>query len=330
MAPRNPKKQKSKITVASRRPVIRKSRSSRPKASRGPRAMDAYLRLLADPCGADLTAPPYSGADTGYMIRVTDTIRPGAGGLSGGVAGNGTTLDGMVTFTPGNVSGSTGNISCFGGTGTTLTTVQAGFANFITQGMVAKFRPVAACLKFVPSGPYANRQGVVGMAYSTGIPYNVPTTLSAAVALSGATRVNGTGSTPHEVRWMPTSSDESFNIGGGSGGGSLSIILSGVDATFTTGTTANINGYFEYTAVYEWVPQLTGTNSTGVTMAPKAPLPFTTQDVLATIREPSRLIFDGVVSGLTSAAKNVAIGLLTNGVRTMTDRQSSMPMRLTY
>lgn len=324
-----------------------KSNQRKPKArkAKAPRAVRMYDssavladprargwdELLRDPCAAPLAHPCYAGMDTGYLIRTTNFFTPT---VATATTGN-LQIDNILAWTPYNLSSTTSvnyssNLANFA-----LPAVsQTGFNNFVTSSVVKKWRPVAACLKWIPSGAYQTRSGTVASGYSMGTIFQNADTDLFSQARSAAQRYCGNGAEAHEVRWLPTPVDENFtdvaasNVGGA---GTVFFALQGVDAT-GNGTTATLNGTYEFTAVWEWVPSVLGATSTNVSPVP--PPPFTSQQILSSIGDVGAYIFQGIrKSGMMGAAMQAGsmavTKLLTGGVGLAGVRGGAMPM-ITY
>jgi hypothetical protein len=89
-----------------------------------------------------------------------------------------------------------------------------------------------------------------------------------------------------------------------------------VDSTYATNTSASFNGYCEITTVWEWVPQ----KANGISVAPRAPLPYTSQQVLSTIGDLGAYLFEGVRDvgrGMVKAGTFAGVRYLTAGVAQM-------------
>lgn len=293
-----------------------------------PRVMSAateWLKLLADPCGGNLVSPCYSGTDSGYLVRTTDNVAITATG-SGMVAGTTVACSLILSYSPSaTTSGTTnaaylatafapggadpGSITASG----TSSTVFSGLpvTNFINNSTtpVNRYRPVASCLRWVPTGPYASRQGVVGLGYSAGAVLNQSGLVSYNSYQALQQHYAPNGSETHEVRWLPTLVDERFtsNETNVVGGGTLTLMLRGVDGVASSATSALINGYIEVTTVWEWTPAAT----TGLVLAPKVPNPFTTQGVLSTITDLGAFLFGGVVGGMGTMGTRLGAGVVT-------------------
>lgn len=287
-----------------------------------------YLGLLADPCSGTLAHPPYAGTDAGYLVRTTELIGVSAtdgSSLTPGATGK---MDAIVSITPSGyisyarLNGATTQVG-----GNITLGNSAGTASFLSTAAVRRFRPVAACAKWVPSGPYATRQGTVGTMYGVGTIENAGQVTTATAMLATCTRTAPNGGEMHEVRWLPTSFDENFTTATAFalGGGTMTIVLSGVDGTASNATNLNANGFVEVTIVWEWTPSSTA----NVTVNPQAPMPYTTQSVLSNIGDMGAFLFQGVMKageGIVRGAATGAMVGLTAGVRNYATRGRSMPL----
>lgn len=286
---------RSRVVRAPRKAIIQTAQMS---VLRDPRAL-AWDRLLRDPCSAAMAHPCYAGADSGYLVRTTDLYTPTVTttGLSvGGVS----FIDVTFQATPFNASLTTGCLVGSGMTGTNYAAAAIGYSNFVTNigTAVARYRPVAACVKYIPFGPFANRAGLVGSAYSPGMLLVSGDSAKPSSTLPMSQRMVPIGEEIHEVRWLPSAVDEAFTTTGATaqtGAGSIFMVLKGVDATNQSATVASLNGSFEVTIVWEWIP----TAATGAVISPQAPLPYTSQQVLSTISDMGNYVFHGLRSGVS-------------------------------
>lgn len=335
MVARNKSQRQPKRTQKSRPKVraVRARKSGRPAGGMGGALADPRVRawdqLLRDPCTSNLAYPCYGGLDTGYLIRTTDYFTPI---ITGGSLTNGPgTCDFVFQITPSNFSTTSGTVSTGAPTsGAALNSVgQTGWANFITSATVARYRAVAACVKWLPSGPYSTRSGTVAMGL-------IPGTAIAATQAFNTPQVRAmcqhyapNGAEAHEVRFLPTSEDENFTTSGAPidpGAASLLTVLTGVDSITTGTNTVTLNGSFEITICWEWTPAAAAGS---ITSSPKAPLPYTSQQVLATIGDLGSYVFQGVRTaasnpGVMRAAVYAGSQLLTNGVRVRATRGRSL------
>lgn len=317
------------------RPKMRPRPSRAAQTSVVPRVLSdiraaSWERLLRDPCNAQLAPPCYGGADTGYLIRTVDTFTPTGGGVAF-VSGSTIPVDATFQWTPYNLSATTGLLYAAAASGATMPPQTAfGFGNFIVSPSVRRYRPVASCIKFVPTGPYAARRGMIAANYSAGQVFftGVPNTVSAANAFNACQHIASLGSQAHEVRWLPTAVDENFtdiSVGNNTGAGSSVFVLREVDATATSATTFTINGYLEVVTVWEWIPN----TLSSVSISPKAPTPFNTQQVLSTIGDMGAFLYDGVrATGMGVARAGVREGMryLTGGYGGSRTRGATMPL----
>lgn len=308
-----------------------------------------YLNLLRDPCGGELISPPYAGTDAGYIVRTTDILTFSATG-AGMTVGSAVACNAVVAYSPLNVTGNTTNAAWIGaaqapgGSGTPIISgaIAGGFLNtnvqnFITTtATVIRYRPVACCLKWVPIGAYAARAGVVGLSYIPGTPYQGAVSLPSYQApLAASQHTSPNGSEQHEVRWLPTASDETWTFAGNGsqivGAGTVQLTLNGVDGVATSATVAVPSGYIEATTVWEWIPN----ESQGLTLNPRVPVPFTTQGLLSNIRDLGSFLFSsmgsnmgmggsGSLSRSVMAAVKGGVKLLSGGYGQIQDRGPTM------
>lgn len=277
-------------------------------------AMGPYLRMLADPCGAPLAHPPYTGTDSGYLMRSRVTFQADNG------TGSGTSADFFLQWTPAGAA-SNGFVRRADGDNTYTTVTKS---DFLTSGVVAKARPVASCLKWVPTGPVTSRKGVVGLGYAQGqlVTAGATTTLVANL-MNSCSMLSANGSTPHEVKWLPTIADEVFTNPAVSfdtevSGGCVYVALLGVDAT-----SGVPNGYFEATTIYEWTPAV----NQGAAPAIAKASPFSTQQALSRIRDVGEFLFGDSMAAIGSAAREAAHGAVTTmltGATYMASRRGGM------
>lgn len=311
-------------------PNNKKQQNKPPKEKRS--RLDApaqdWLNLLGNPCSGKLSRPCYAGTDAGYLIRTIDvlTIDFASTGL---VPGSVVSGDILFQYTPYNVSSSTGAVIASGTKGATAMNVNSvGFNNFITtSNAVRAFRPVAGCIRWLPDGPYSTRQGTVGLLAAPNTSYTAGSVLpSVTSSLSQAQHLAPNGSEEHEVRWLPSAVDEVFgalNSSNSTGAGTVSLTLAGVDATATLATKAVFNGRLEVVTVWEWQPA--GNNDVSLNL--QAPLPYTSQQVLASVKDLSGFAYKGMQHAAMRAGYAGSAALLTAGVRTFANRGPGMQLR---
>jgi len=242
-----------------RKPV---PRSIAPTQSGFDSASAAYLRLLADPCAADMVAPTYGGTGSGYLMRTKYVLAAGA------------VTDSVFEFTP-QFATQPYRLSTAGTTGGALSA--AGLVTLPTQlvNIAGTYRCVAACMKVYYTGSELTRQGIVASAL-TGGPYLLAgvTPIEAAPGFAEkSTRYVRLGTEMHEVRWVPQESDQTFVSttqpetvsDGPAEGATLQMIVVNAPASTIQ---------YEVTAVWEWTPRTDPGSSTAggsIVYAPRAP-----------------------------------------------------------
>jgi len=132
----------------------------------------------------------------------------------------------------------------------------------------------------------------------------------------------------HEVRWLPTESDEMFTSKNANvrTGGTLAFVLAGIDFVAESTTVARAAGYMTITVVWEWIPVMNGIN-----VIPTAPNPYTSQQILGTIGDMGRYIYDGIRThsgnGRAVASMMGVVGAYVKGVQEIRTRAPGMIMR---
>lgn len=321
MAPtvRRKTNRKQNVLAVARKPTKRPARKRGPRAQPPSPTFDGWRRLVLNPCEADLASPPYAGADAGYLLRTTDVYTPASGGLAVGAVGATVKVDFAVSFSPWNTSTTTGLIALGTSVGVSGTPIAVGLSNFITTSTaVREYRPVACCFKWIPTGATGTRSGSVASGYSPGLVMLPSGTVFSGQITSLAQRAVSNGCENHEVNWLPGPQDEVFTSTAATssvGVGTVFFSFSSVDATYNTTTTATLNGYFEATVVWEWLP-LAGSS---LTIGLKSPSPYTTQQVLSTFKDLSSAVFNGVrmaghAAALTGTVLRYSNGFLRNGM----------------
>jgi len=297
----------------------------------GERAVDMsmarnWLELLRDPCTSQLARPCYTGTDAGYLLRTVDIWTPSKDGTF--VGGN-STRDVVIQVCPYNFSFTSGAKVANVAVGeSSIEFDDKGFENFIcSSAVVRRYRPVAACLKWVPTGIYSNRAGAVGLAYTPGQVYPSVGIDTVDNAFAACQHTTGMGMETHEVRWLPTQTDETFtstDAGDNASAGCMQLVLKGVNCINTT-TRSVLNGYVEISVVWEWVPVA----DRSVSMQVSAPPPYTSQSVLSNIKDMGSFLFRGVITGANNYGKianaiKPYVGLFSSGVGSSAYRGSSM------
>jgi len=168
----------------------------------------AYAKLLADPCGADLTYPLYPGTGGGILVRCESYVT---------LFNSATSTGGVIHWVPGALNTSVGVANNFfygTDTGTTIT-MAPGAQNWIPgSGLVANasgIRCIAACAQVMWPGAELNRQGFVLGGNTAG------SFIKSGAVLANSAVANGYLSThlripdsDVEFVWRPTSVDGEF------------------------------------------------------------------------------------------------------------------------
>jgi len=318
------KKQQNKQPKPNGKKGRRRNRSRgtvRPGASLKVDSMLAYDRLIRDPCAGNFAYPPYAGVDSGYLIRITATFVPAA--FSAGVltVGNAYPITFAHQIQPSTFPAyTTGAITTLSGANQ-WTTLNFG-GSFLSNSAVKAFRPVAACMKWVPTGAINIRAGVIACGYSTAPFANAATGFDGTGVVAGMLERVPNGSGEHEIRWLPNPSDETFtpnNVNAQSAsGGTICIAGQGVDGVATASNVVTANGVIEYTAVYEWIPY--STNYTSV--APKMPPPFTSQEYQSTIGNVGEFLLRGV---RTAGDAMRGVSSVVQQISSLTSRRAYLP-----
>lgn len=237
----------------------------------------SYLRMLRDPCSAQLVRAPYTGTSSAYLVRTVNTYVPSGPQVP--------YMDYVYEVTPWNFPNPLISGGAPSGTSFTLSNNVA-LSNFVTNpNVVRTYRPIAACLRWVPSGPIGARAGVVGMGYSPARTYESGLTVNALQVLGTTMKQDANGSVDHNIVWLPSFGDERFGGNGETnilGAGSMQLVLSGIDTVDNgTGVSNNLAGYIEVTVVWEWEP--ISSSQMGVVPSAASATRFTLQDVLSRI-----------------------------------------------
>jgi len=160
--------------------------------------------------------------------------------------------------------------------------------------------------------------------------FSVGSSSTAGNALTLAQRIAPNGGEEHEARWLPSAVDENFTTNGtvSAQAGSVFVVLRGVDGAAYSTTQIGFNGYFEFTTVWEWLPA----QGAGIAVAPKAPVPYTSQQVLGTISDLGAYIFKGArtagrIVGVINGAMEGVETILAGGVRQRGYRPPPMLLR---
>lgn len=257
-----------------------------------------WLRLLADPCNSSLARPCFGGTSTGYLARTTNFYTLTGTAFAGLTAGAITTGDFLFQYSPNNLSASTGVNSGGGPSGGNVGCFATGLANLATNtAIVNSYRAVASCIKWIPSGAYSVRSGLVGMGYAQATPWDLASTGQNKPFLQifqMCGKIDSNGSCEHQVRWLPTDEDQDYFTSSPGGPnpqlGVNWIALRGVDATATSATNVVANGSVEITTVWEWIP----VTNNAITTQPTTPPSESMNSVFSRISDIGRFIYQGL------------------------------------
>ncbi len=282
-------------------------------------AMMEYDRMIRDPCAAPPVRAPYQGTDSGYLARTVDFWQPSFSNT--GTAGTTLTVDCVFGVIPRvYLSSSIGPQQGIGLPGATLSILnQNPPTNFITATAL-RWRPLAACLRWVPNGAYQTRSGTVSAGYSASSKLTGGTSFTSSAVQATCLETSPNGAQMHEIRWLPGAVDQNWVSATSTGatdvdGASMQMALRNVDATQVTGTTASINGYFEVVVIWEWEPP---TSSASAVM-PVSPPAFTINEHQSTIPDIGSFLLRGVRNLVSSpGAQRIGMQLLTRGVGAIT------------
>lgn len=253
---------------------------------KGPSAsMSPYLQMLSDPCGASFTRAPYGGTDSGYMVRTVDQLS--LGNLAAPTA---VKLDFVVSYVPNLTYNTTiGNpvVYAVNTVGSSSNALQ-GFkpSNFVaTSTAVSKYRPVAACAKFITTGAFGDRSGEVGIGLTNcGHIAKSATNVTASQIMPSSLKRGGNGTDPFEIKWLPANADAQWidlttsqtTVNQFPSGAGIFIVGNNID-----GSAGFVNGYIELIIIWEWLPAV----ANGLSTAPVAPPPFTLTQALSVIKD---------------------------------------------
>jgi len=235
------------------------------------------------------------------MVRTVNYFRPSISGTF--IAGQKVPMDFVVQWTPNNVSASNGVVRTSGpSSGGLQSTLPGPFAeglqNFATNTMIVnRYRCVAACMRAIPTGSALDRAGLLGTGYIGGMGITILDaflTIEKARSLCSGSHAN-TGQLL-ETRWLPTTSDERYTTTTeiNTANASLLAVGTGVDGVATTTLTATANIEFEFTAVYEWIPDVNAGQPAVVSSV--TPVGVTAQQVLSTIKDLGTFLYGEYMS----------------------------------
>lgn len=306
----------SKQNARAPRKRTRKNRTGKafPEAS----SVVAYRQLLLDPCNAPLVAPCAGGTGTGLYVRIKKYYTP-----SFTIP---TPVNPLTAMTVGlrlnpYTSGVT-ELTSYGGLAFTGTSSLLEAGTFLEADYVSSYRITAACVRWVPSGPIMERQGVVHTGYtpqnfaaSGKFPNNVKPICSRSVT---------NGSEMHEAVWIPSHVDElEFKDRVTSGtapdnqGATSFIMVENVDLVESSAPLGESRytpkGYFEVTYVAEWAPDVTS----GLTSPSTISSGGTFASVIKTFKDLGAIATNPTVRKMAAGAANAALAYYFQSGRPM-------------
>lgn len=256
------------------------------------KAMD-YRRLLADPCGGPLVSAVGLGPTTGLLSRQKYVVPVEFLNVASDAASPSGDFVAVLSLVNG-VLRISSNASGAPGTGYLVSTdLKTGI---LQSGVCHSYRPVAGCIRWVPSGNISTRSGTVSTGYVGDKVDCVATTakdIYEHMTLCQKMESNtGTGEMI-EARWIPSSPDDldfkSRNITYSFDNGNVIMACRGIDKT----TSANpnytyANGFFEVTAIWEWIP----TPYSGIVSTVQAGSTNNLNQILASLGDLTRFVVD--------------------------------------
>lgn len=254
----------------------------------------AWMKLLADPCGAAMTFPCFNSAGSGYLMKTTQIVEFG---------GNSAAVSGLSFFTPGMHADQNATLSmwCHAYSNTAggllgTATATSGPA-FLGSANVNAYRAVAGCLKLRYSGTEMDRKGIVYTYNSPQQEYKHNDTGLPSVdsIIPNCIRSKRLGEEEHEVRWIPQASgDQNWTMTNTGGPGVASNSHDNTTIGFVVRGAPAGTLFVEATFVWEWVPG----NYSGLRDQPQANRSSNTVgQVLSAVGSISNFISDPAVHG---------------------------------
>lgn len=278
----------------------RKKQGNRPKKAKGKVAQQItaqldegarrWMKLLADPCGADITHPLYGGTGSGYLSRFRFTVdAPSAA------------TDFVFSFNPSVQWGEAGWSGWADAPGGVLGNAQrVNMPGWLVQNSDA-YRIVASCLRVVYTGSAMECSGRVGYVYdpSSQLLVNIGTDIkpdNAKKWLQMTQQTSHLSSGNIEGRWLPAIGDEMWlqDI-------SPSFVA---EANFGSSLTCAITGapagkwYIECTCVVEWSPRMT-TNTGALTGLIETPTITRSRNTVNHVLSTIEKVYGGLVAFAT-------------------------------
>lgn len=232
-----------------------------------------WLRLLSDPCGADLTSPCYGGSGTGYFARQVQVFEPPANAV-----------DFLFEFTPTNDNQSMMRWGYSSTPGGSLGTAGVWpLYGLVSSTAVGRRRCIAACVKVQYLGTELERSGLVSSIVIPGAEL-VPAETIEGTASDWSSTMNHTCriGEPYEYRWAPGEADQEFvrnsyldtKQHGYALGNSLQVLLRRIPA-------AKVE--LHLTTCWEWMPNQEGGGNPWAPGPARAPPPVPFQTVMSTM-----------------------------------------------
>jgi len=229
----------------------RKQPASKRSVARAPSTLDAYAlayrRLLRDPCNAPMVPAVGYGPTSGLLVRQRYIITPEYGQAVNN-------RDFVAVFSP--AKGTLRHQSA-GANSWKEEDLETGI---LASTVCRAYRPVAACMKWIPNGSIMDRSGLISVGYVLDEVDSSTNVTGANVANWQTLCTKTESNTGHgdniEARWMPSGPEDlefrsrgvTYNADTGT------VLLVGRSVDYTSGGTSYANGILEVTVVWEWLP----------------------------------------------------------------------------
>lgn len=259
-----------------------------------------WLRLLGDPCGADLTSPCYGGSGTGYFARQVQTYAPPSNAV-----------DYLFEFTP---SYNNLEIARFGysttpggalGTATALP-----LFGLVSSTAVGRRRCIAACVRVQYLGTELERSGLVSSVCLPGAELLTSEVITGAATdwSNSMNHCNRLGES-FEYRWAPGEGDQEWlansygdlKVTNPTIGNSLQVLLRSVPE----GTVE-----LHLTTCWEWVPAQEGGGLPWAPGAARAPPPVPFQTAMSAMGDLGKWTARNLALGASNLLSTAATAAL--------------------
>lgn len=315
---KNGKSKKSGASKGSRSTKVRSAGVSKRSARAG--RLDAYAaqyaRLLADPCGAAVVHPVYSGAEAGFLFRAESVLTLGTGA---------TDTSGILHWVPGYANSNNSELGVAAAAGPSALVTIAANGNSPGKPFLGTnafgARCVAACIKVIYPGNEQGRSGRVHYGHTQASFADIgDANFSIDNYALGLQHYTRTPPEAIEVIWRPGHADQEFNDPAAGSTATLrdrksALTVAWAGLPVATGLT------FYLTAVYEWTPRPSigvSANATG-----KNPSQNTLDEVIDAVQATG---FSWVKSGIHTAGMGVGTGLVA-GMASLYGRMSARSYR---